>query len=320
MHSVTDLVGIDEIRAAAERIAPYAVRTPLLDWAGLGLKPEMLQPIGAFKIRGAVNAIAALDPAVRSRGVVAHSSGNHAQAVAFAARAFGIAANIVIPDNAPARKIAGTRELGARVELVPAAQRLVRAEQLVAETGMTMIPPFDHREVIAGQGTIGLELAADMPADITAVLVPISGGGLISGIAAALTALRPEVAVIGVEPELAGDAAESLRAGRRTAWEGERTARTVADGLRISCIGELPWQHIRAQVADIITVTEDEIRSATREIALGARLVAEPSGAVPVAAHLFHSEQLPAGRRVAVLSGGNIDPALLAELLGDGAS
>lgn len=320
MHSVTDLVGIDEIRAAAERIAPYAVRTPLLDWAGLGLKPEMLQPIGAFKIRGAVNAIAALDPAVRSRGVVAHSSGNHAQAVAFAARAFGIAANIVIPDNAPARKIAGTRELGARVELVPAAQRLVRAEQLVTETGMTMIPPFDHREVIAGQGTIGLELAADMPADITAVLVPISGGGLISGIAAALTALRPEVAVIGVEPELAGDAAESLRAGRRIAWEGERTARTVADGLRISCIGELPWQHIRAQVADIITVTEDEIRSATREIALGARLVAEPSGAVPVAAHLFHSEQLPAGRRVAVLSGGNIDPALLAELLGDGAS
>lgn len=309
------LVTLDEIRAAAARIAPYAVRTPLLDWAGLSIKPEMLQPMGAFKIRGAVNAVAALDPAIRRRGVVTHSSGNHAQAVAFAARAFGIAAEIVIPDNAPARKVEATRAYGATVTLVPFAERLSTAEHIAATTGMTMIPPFDHRDVIAGQGTIGLELAEDMPADVTAVLVPVSGGGLISGIAAAIATLRPEVAVIGVEPELAADAAASLRAGERVAWTAADTARTMADGLRMGCVGELPWEHIRRQVREIVTVSEDEIARAARAVALGARLVAEPSGAVPVAAHLFHADRLPAGRHVAVLSGGNVDPAVLAALL-----
>jgi threonine dehydratase len=319
------LVTIDESRTAASRIAPYAVRTPLLrpplgdDWAGLYLKPEMLQPIGAFKIRGAVNAIAALDPAVRARGVVTHSSGNHAQAVAFAARAFGIAATIVIPDTAPARKVAATRALGAEVELVPMAQRLSRAEEIAASTGMTMIPPFDHRDVIAGQGTIGLEIAEDLAAggyDVSAVLVPVSGGGLISGIAAALHALAPDIAVIGVEPELAGDAAESFRAGHRIAWDAALTVRTCADGLRVPGVGALPWEHIHGYVTDMITVTEDEILAAAGRLALDARLVAEPSGAVPAAAHLFHSRELPAGGHVAVLSGGNIDPTLLAGLLG----
>jgi threonine dehydratase len=322
--TAADLVSIGEIRSAATRIAPYAVRTPLLapplgdGWAGLHLKPEMLQPIGAFKIRGAVNAIAALDPQVRQRGVVTHSSGNHAQAVAFAARAFGIAAKIVIPDTAPPRKVAATRALGADVELVPMAERLSRAEEIAATTGMTLVPPFDHRDVIAGQGTIGLEIAEDLgrlPEPVTAVLVPVSGGGLISGIAAALAALAPDVAVIGVEPELAGDAAESYRAGRRVAWDAAQTVRTSADGLRVPEIGALPWEHIRSQVADVITVSEDEILAAARRLALDARLVTEPSGAVPVAAHLFHSGELPAGDRVAVLSGGNIDPHLLATLL-----
>ncbi len=313
-----DLVTIDEIRAAAVRIRGHAVRTPLLrsPWPDLWLKPESLQPVGAFKIRGAVNAIAALDPDVRARGVLAHSSGNHAQAVAYAARTFGVEAYIVIPDNAPARKIEATRALGATVELVPLAQRFSRPEQVQVETGKPMVPPFDHRDVIAGQGTIGLEIAEDAP-DVDVVLVPVSGGGLISGIAAAVAALLPDAKVIGVEPELAGDAAESFRAGRRIAWRPQDTARTMADGLRTFSVGALPWEHIQAQVHDIITVTEDEIAASTRRLALEARLLAEPSGAVAVAAHLFHDAQLPPGKRVAIVSGGNIDPAVLRAVLAD---
>ena len=193
------LVDIDLIRDAAELIRPYAVRTPLLasPWPGLWLKPENLQPIGAFKIRGAVTAISRLDPEVRARGVLAHSSGNHAQAVAFAAAIFGVGAHIVIPDNAPARKIQATVDLGATVELVPVEQRFSRPLELAEETGKAMI---------SGQGTIGLEIAADLP-DVATVLVPVSGGGLISGVAAAITALLPNAKVVGVEPELGGAAA-----------------------------------------------------------------------------------------------------------------
>jgi threonine dehydratase len=301
------LVDIELIRDAAELIRPYAVRTPLLasPWAGLWLKPENLQPIGAFKIRGAVTAISRLDPDVRARGVLAHSSGNHAQAVAYAARAFGTDAYIVIPDNAPARKVQATRDLGATVELVPAELRFSRPAELAEQTGKAMIPPFDNPDVISGQGTVGLEIAADMP-DVDTVLVPVSGGGLISGIAAAITALLPNAKVVGVEPELAGDAAESFAAGRRIPWT-----------LRTFSVGELPWEHIRSQVHDIITVTEDEIADATRRLLLQARLVAEPSGAVAAAAYLHHGAQLPGGRTVAVVSGGNIDPAVLRALLVD---
>jgi threonine dehydratase len=312
------LVDIDLIRDAAELIRPYAVRTPLLasPWPGLWLKPENLQPIGAFKIRGAVTAISRLDPEVRARGVLAHSSGNHAQAVAFAAAIFGVGAHIVIPDNAPARKIQATVDLGATVELVPVEQRFSRPLELAEETGKAMIPPFDHPDVISGQGTIGLEIAADLP-DVATVLVPVSGGGLISGVAAAITALLPNAKVVGVEPELAGDAAESFRAGRRIPWTPAQTARTMADGLRTFSVGELPWAHISTQVHDIITVTEDEIADATRRLILQARLVAEPSGAVATAAYLHHRDQLPGGPTVAVLSGGNIDPAVLRALLAD---
>jgi len=312
------LVDIELIRDAAELIRPHAVRTPLLasPWPGLWLKPENLQPIGAFKIRGAVAAISRLDPAVRARGVLAHSSGNHAQAVAYTARAFGIDAYIVIPDNAPARKIQATRDLGATVELVPVEQRFSRPAELAEQTGKAMIPPFDNPDVISGQGTVGLEIAADMP-DVDTVLVPVSGGGLISGIAAAITALLPNAKVVGVEPELAGDAAESFAAGRRIPWTSALTARTMADGLRTFSVGELPWEHIRTQVHDIITVTEDEIADATRRLLLQARLVAEPSGAVAAAAYLHHGPQLPGGRTVAVVSGGNIDPAVLRALLVD---
>ncbi|MET0865140.1 MAG: threonine/serine dehydratase [Nakamurella sp.] len=312
------LVTIEQIRDAAELIRPHAVRTPLLasPWPGLWLKPENLQPIGAFKIRGAVTAISRLDPALRARGVLAHSSGNHAQAVAFTARAFGIDAHIVIPDNAPARKVQATRDLGATVELVPVEQRFSRPLELERETGKAMIAPFDNADVISGQGTVGLEIAADLP-DVTTILVPVSGGGLISGVAAAITALLPDAKVVGVEPELAGDAAESFRAGRRIPWTPAQTARTMADGLRTFSVGELPWQHISSQVHDIITVTEDEIADATRRLILQARLVAEPSGAVAAAGYLHHQDQLPGGKTVAVVSGGNIDPAVLRALLAD---
>ncbi len=312
------LVDIGLIRDAAELIAPYAVRTPLLasPWPGLWLKPENLQPIGAFKIRGAAAAISRLDPEVRARGVLAHSSGNHAQAVAYTARAFGIDAYIVIPDNAPARKIQATRDLGATVELVPVEQRFSRPAELAEQTGKAMIPPFDNPDVISGQGTVGLEIAADMP-DVDTVLVPVSGGGLISGIAAAVTALLPNAKVVGVEPELAGDAAESFAAGPRIPRTSALTARTMADGLRTFSVGELPWEHIRTQVHDIVTVTEDEIADATRRLLLEARLVAEPSGAVAAAAYLHHGNQLPGGRTVAVVSGGNIDPVVLRALLVD---
>lgn len=316
MRGVPDLVTLDLIEDAATLIRPHAFRTPLLPapWPGLWLKPENLQPIGAFKIRGAVTAIARLDPDRRAGGVLAHSSGNHAQAVAYAARAFGTSAHIVIPDNAPARKVQATRDLGATVELVPIEQRFSRPEELAAQTGRPMIPPFDHPDVISGQGTVGLEIAQDLP-DVDVVLVPVSGGGLISGVAAAITALAPRARVIGVEPDLAGDAAESFRAGRRIPWTPAQTARTMADGLRTFTVGELPWAHISTQVHDIVTVTEDEIADATRQLILQARLVAEPSGAVTTAAFLHHRDRLPPGRTVAVLSGGNIDPAVLRGLL-----
>ncbi len=315
------LVTLDEIEDAARRIAGVAVRTPLLasPWPGLWLKPEGLQPIGAFKIRGAMTAMSRLDPQVRARGVIAHSSGNHAQAVAYAAKVFGVDAHIVIPENAPARKVEATRALGATVELVPVTERFSRPLELAAETGKAMIAPFDDRNVIAGQGTIGLEIAqdADRCVDgLRTVLVPVSGGGLVSGIAAAMAALLPDVAVIGVEPELAGDAADSFRSGERRAWAPADTARTIADGLRTFSVGVLPWEHIRLQVRDIITVTEDEIVDATRRLALDARLVAEPSGAVATAAWLHHRDALPDGDAVAVVSGANVDPAVFRTVLG----
>jgi threonine dehydratase len=314
------LVGIGDVRAAAERVRGLAVRTPLLPcpWADTGrplwLKPENLQPVGAFKIRGAVNKVASLTPAERAAGVVTHSSGNHAQAVAYAARQFGIPAVIVIPEGAASVKVAATEALGAKVVIVPPGERERRAAGLVAEHGYTMVPPYDDAAVIAGQGTVGLEIAADLP-DVTLVLVPISGGGLISGLAVALKALCPRARVVGVEPELAADAAESFRAGRRVAWPAERTYRTIADGLRVTCVGELPWQHIRAHVDDIVTVTEPEIREAVRVLAFRARLVAEPSGAVATAAYLHRRSQLPAGRTVCVVSGGNVAPDGYAAIL-----
>ena len=320
------LVTLDDLRDAQKRIAGVAVRTPLMPcpWAEtdshtLHLKPESLQPTGAFKIRGAYNRLAALTGEERARGVVAQSSGNHAQAVAYAARAMGIKAVIVMPDTSPAVKVENTRSFGAEVILVHMSERDTTPAELVAEHGYVWVPPYDDPFIIAGQGTVGLEIAEDATAldlDLRTVLVPVSGGGLISGTAAALKLTMPGVRIVGVEPELAGDATESFRTGERKVWPFAQTHRTIADGLRTNSLGLLPWEHVQAYVDDIITVTEDEIRSTVAVLARRGRLVAEPSGAVSTAAYLHHADQLPQGRSIAaVVSGGNVDPSLLAELL-----
>jgi threonine dehydratase len=320
------LVTVEDLRAAQKRIAGVAVRTPLVPcpWAdtdahSLHLKPENLQPTGAFKIRGAYNRLAVLTAEERARGVVAQSSGNHAQAVAYAARAMGIKAVIVMPDTSPAVKVENTRSFGAEVLLVPMHERDTTPADLAAEHGYVWVPPYDDPWIIAGQGTVGLEIAEDATAldlDLRTVLVPVSGGGLISGTAAALKLTMPGVRVVGVEPELAGDAAESFRSGERKVWPFEKTHRTIADGLRTNALGLLPWEHVQAYVDDIVTVTEDEIRSAVAVLARRGRLVAEPSGAVATAAYLYHAERLPTGRSVAaVVSGGNVEPSLLSQLL-----
>lgn len=300
------MITLDDVRAAATVIAPHVVRTPLLPFGPGWLKPESLQPIGAFKLRGALNALARLEN--RSNGVVAYSSGNHAQAVAFAARLHGVPAAIVMPSNTPEVKIEATRALGAEVFIVGITERVARAEALVAERGAALIPPFDHPDVIAGQGTIGLEILEDLP-HLDAVVVPMSGGGLISGVATAIKALRQDVRVIGAEPALAADIAESLRAGSLVRWDPIERARTVADALRDEP-SELTWAHISKLVDDVITVTEDEILAAVADLARRARLIAEPSGAVAVAA-----QAKAGGTTVAVVSGGNVDPELLSGVL-----
>jgi threonine dehydratase len=314
-------VTLADIRAAAERIAGRVVRTPLIPFAAaergrpLWLKPESLQPTGAFKLRGAYNAILQRLDDARSRGVVTHSSGNHARAVAWVARDLGLRAVIVMPDAAPAMKVAAVRRLGAEVVIVAPAERDTRAFELAAEHGYVMVPPYDDAAVVAGQGTAGLEIAADLPG-VDGVLVPVSGGGLIGGIATAVKALAPNAWVIGVEPELAGDAAESFRTGERVSWSTEQTYRTIADGLRTTPVGEIPWRQIQKYVDDIITVSEDEIRDAVRGLAADARLVVEPSGAVTYAAYLHHAGIVgTTGEVVAVLSGGNIALDTLARIL-----
>jgi threonine dehydratase len=314
-----ELVGIEQIRRAADRLAGVAVRTPLLpqlhagDDRPLWLKPESLQPIGAFKIRGAYNAIAALPADVRARGVITHSSGNHGQAVAFAAARFDIPAVVVIPDVAPAIKIDAVRRLGAEVVLVDTAERLEAAATLAAERELTLIPPFDHPDVIAGQGSVGLEILADLPT-VDVVLVPVGGGGLASGVSSAIKALRPQTTVLAVEPDIAPDARDSLAAGRLVAYTDEQRYATIADGMRTQ-LSELTLAHLQARLDGVITVTEDEIRAAVALLAREANLVSEPSGATTFAAYRFHADQLPAGHTVAVISGGNLDPALLAEFL-----
>ena len=331
--TATQTISLDAIRAAALRIAPIAMKTPLVRAAFPGLsghgtgreiwlKAESLQPIGAFKIRGASNKILQLTPDQIARGVITYSSGNHAQGVAYAAREVGAKAVIVMPSNAPAIKRAATLALGAEVVDVGLAssERLAVAEELVRKHGYIVIPPYDDEQIIAGQGTCGLEIMQELP-DVDLVLSPVSGGGLLSGIAAAVKQLNSKTVVFGIEPELAGDTAESFSSGKIVTWPAELTSRTIADGLRTQSVGVRNFAHIRAFVDGIITVTEAEIRAAMRAIVAATRLVPEPSGAVATAALLFHGNLLPPWRKaVAVVSGGNVDPLMLAQVLTESTS
>ncbi|MES2209570.1 MAG: threonine/serine dehydratase [Chloroflexota bacterium] len=316
---------LDDIRAAAHRLAGIAMRTPLVEFAAgpprILLKAESLQAIGAFKIRGAYNAIAQLSPEERARGVVTHSSGNHAQGVARAARMLGVRATVVMPEDAPKVKRERVAADGAEIVTVgvESGAREAMARRLVEERDLVMIPPYDDDRVIAGQGTCGLEIAEDVP-DLALVLVPIGGGGLASGVAAAVRALRPGARIVGVEPELAADAAESLESGRIVRWSGEATARTIADGTRTQAIGVRPFAHLSRLLDGVVTVSEAEIAVAMRLAAEHSRLIVEPSGALAVAAAFFRARELDldqlTGTIVAVISGGNIDPDRYRSLVG----
>ena len=302
-----------------------ATRSPLIAFGDpvdrRWLKAESLQPIGAFKIRGAYVAIAGLTPDERTRGVITYSSGNHAQGVARAARLLGAPAVVVMPSDAPAIKRDRVAADGAEIVVVGTAsdERQRVAESLAAERGLAIIPPFDDDRIIAGQGTVGLELAEDLE-DLACVLVPIGGGGLASGVATAVRALRPSARVIGVESELAADAAESLARGEIVRWPAELVSRTIADGTRTQSLGRRTFAHLRAYLDRVITVTEAEIVGAVRLAAEECRLVAEPSGALSLAAMAFRGDELGLagghGSVVAVISGGNVDPARYRQLLG----
>ena len=317
------MVSLADIQEAQSRLRGVATRTRLIefrypdsDFRRLYLKPENQQPIGAFKLRGAYNKIASLSDEDRKRGVISYSSGNHAQGVAYAARALGVKAVIVMPDNAPAIKREATAALGAEIVFVGpgSTERQLKAEELAAQHGYVMVPPYNDEQIIAGQGTMGLEILEDLP-EVETVLAPVGGGGMISGVAAAIKLSKPSVKVIGVEPELAGDAQASLRAGKIVHFPAAEVSRTIADGLRTQSIGPINFEHMRRYVDDIVTVTEDEIREAVKLLAANPKTVAEPSGAVATAGFFFHGAQLPRTKlNVAIISGGNIDPKMLEEL------
>src|SRR5580692_9149353 len=316
------LIGLKDIQSARTRLYGITTRTRLIEFhhtdpdRRLYLKPENQQPIGAFKLRGAYNKIASLSEADRKRGVITYSSGNHAQGVAYAARALGVKAVIVMPNNAPAIKREATAALGADIVLVGpgSTERQLKAEELAAQHGYVIVPPYNDEKIIAGQGTIGLEILEDLPG-VEAVFSPVGGGGLISGVAAAIKLSKPEVQVIGVEPELAADAQASLRAGKIVQFPAEQVSRTIADGLRTQSVGAINFEHMQCFVDAIVTVSEDEIRQALKLLAVNPETVAEPSGAVATAGFLFHADQFPETElNVAIISGGNIEPQMLEEL------
>jgi threonine dehydratase len=317
----TAAVTIESLRAAARVLDGVALRTPLLDVPDLtarvgvpvALKCELLQPVGAFKIRGAYHALARLVEGGGARGVVAASSGNHGQALAFAARYFGLRAVVVMPESTPQVKVDGVRRYGGEVVLAGAtrsAEQGARAETIARDEGLALIPPFDHPDVIAGQGTVGLEILEQRP-DVGTIVVPVSGGGLISGISVAVAALAPDVAVVGVEPEGAAKLTAALAAG------GPRTlahTESMADGLLSRSVGTLTFDLMRGVVRRAVTVTEAEIAAAVRYLHHHTELRPEPSGAVAVAA-LLAGRLRPPGPTVAVVSGGNVDPDLYQRLV-----
>ena len=313
-------VRIDEVRQAAERIREIAHRTPVMTCrsfdarAGVEtwFKCENFQRGGSFKIRGASNFIFSLSPAERRAGVVAYSSGNHAQAVAIAAEWVGIPATLVMPEDAPRAKLEATRAHGARIvtydRLRQSREEIGR--RIARETGAALVPPYDHPRIIAGQGTVALELLAEVR-DLDALVVPIGGGGLISGCSIAAHALRPGIRIFGVEPETAADTYLSLQAGRRVEVPNPPT---IADGLRSPTPGEITFPVIREHVEEVLLVSEREIRETVKFLLMRMKILAEPSGAVAAAAVLYG--KLPAGveRAGVVLSGGNVDFEALAAL------
>ncbi len=300
-----------DIELAAKKISPYIHRTPLLSAESIStiigidlrLKAENLQRVGAFKIRGAMNKLLSIDADQRANGVVAFSSGNHAQGVALAAQLLGIKATIVMPEDSMPIKVAATRAYGAEIVQsgVTVTTRNRIAAEIVERTGATLVPPFDDQFIIAGQGTIGLEVLADWP-EVETIVAPMGGGGLISGITLAATAINPKIRVYGVEPEAGNDGQLSLRSGKIVKIE---TPKTIADGARSLAIGELPFSILRERITDIVTVPDDALLRAIKLLALRAKLVVEPTGALAVAALMLGRIPNP-GKTVAILSGGNI--------------
>lgn len=305
------------VREAADRINAFVHRTPVMTSGGVDeragarvvLKCENFQRGGSFKIRGAANRILSIAPADLSRGVVAFSSGNHAQATAIVAQAVGARATIVMPKDAPQSKLEATRDRGARIVLYDRflEDREQVASKVLDETNATLVPPFDHPLIMAGQGTVALELLQDHP-DLDALVICIGGGGLISGCATIAKELRPEIRIFGVEPERASDVYQSLAAGERLAIDPPDT---IADGLRTPAPGKIPFPVIQRYVEKVVLVSEDEIREAMRFLLTRMKLLAEPSGATAAAAVL--SGKLPPGlgKVGVVISGGNVDMELL---------
>jgi threonine dehydratase len=313
------LVQRADIDAAAAVLEDVAVRTPLLPapWLSrevgeeIRLKCENLQHAGAFKIRGAYNMISRLSKAERANGVITYSSGNHGQAVALAARAFKIPAVVVMPTTAPGIKVEGAKGFGAEVVLegTTSTHRYHKAVEIAKARGLAMVPPFDHHDIIAGQGTVGREILEDWP-DVQAVLVPVGGGGLLSGISAYIKQSKPDCKVIGVEPENADAMYRSVAAGTLVTIESKPT---IADGLMPVRPGEITFEHARAFVDEIVLVSDDAIRNAAASLVANSKLIVEFSGAATVAA-LLAGVYRPTGPTVVVLSGGNLDPAKAAQL------
>lgn len=316
------LVTIDEIRAAARVLRGVAVRTPLLrddivsDRAGVPvwLKPEVLQRSGTFKFRGAYTFLSRLDPAARARGVIAPSSGNHAQGVAMAARVFGVPATVVMPETATEAKRSGAERLGAKVILhgTTSHERTELAHKIAERDGLTIVHPYNDNAVIAGQGTVGIEIHEDLP-DVESVLVQVGGGGLLAGIAVAIKALSPATRVIGIEPERTPKLSRAREAGKPVLLEHQQG---LADGLLVAEIGDIPFDHHQAYVDEVVTVGDADIARAMRHLLDRVKLVVEPSGAITVAA-LMTGAVRPKGPTVAVLSGGNIEWEGLREILGN---
>ena len=314
------LVGLTEIESAARRLAGVAVRTPLLPADAVSeavgsevrLKCENLQRAGAFKIRGAFNFVSQLSDDQVKAGIITFSSGNHGQAVALTGTLRGIRAVVVMPTTAPKVKVEGTKRLGGEVifEGTTSPQRKRRAEEIADREGLVMVPPFDHRHIIAGAGTVGLEIAREWP-DVDFVLAPIGGGGLASGIAAAVKRMLPTARVIGVEPEGSTCMRTALDRGAPTLLE--KTS-SIADGLLTLIAGELTFEHARDLMDDVVTVSDDAIREAARLLIGRQKLVVEFSGAATTAALLENKIDAKGARVAVVISGGNLEPSVLAEL------